>query len=160
MHLWDFGLLPHCRWDVHSSEWLHSIVGFVTDILGQYVQGQDVWSQLGHFYFWRWDWYVVPNFWPTNIHFLCTRLIPHIVIQIWLKCTVKGQRVISHVLFLIYSLVYSFGHIKDPGVKQGVTTKIVPNNMMFWKPVLLPSAGNEAPNVMDLLDGAILDHRE
>jgi len=31
---------------------------------------------------------------------------------------------------------------------------------MFQKPVLLPSSGNEAPNLMDLLDQAILGHRE
>lgn len=46
MHLRDFRLLPRCRLGVHSSEWLHSIVGFVNDILGQYVKGQDVQSQL------------------------------------------------------------------------------------------------------------------
>lgn len=32
------------------------------------------------------------------------------------------------------------------------------NNMMFRKPVLLPSSGNEAPNLMDLLFQAILSH--
>jgi len=38
--------------------------------------------------------------------------------------------------------------------------KNVLNNTMFQEPVLLPSSDNEAPNLMGLLDRAIVGHRE
>jgi hypothetical protein len=34
------------------------------------------------------------------------------------------------------------------------------NNTMFQEPVMLPSSSNEAPNLMGLLDRAIVGHKE